>query len=186
MKIFKEYTDEQLIEMLAEGEYEAFTEIYNRHAERLFQFAWNILKDKEECRDAVQEIFVWLWEKRADLVINDLKSYLLAAVKYKLIRSIKRSKRLDEILNKQNTPSVTTIENTVELEELKKIIRHFTEGLPKRSRQVFELSREEHLSNKEIAAQMNIKEKTVENHMTIVLNKLRHTLNNMSFWSVFF
>ncbi|MNY65695.1 RNA polymerase sigma factor [compost metagenome] len=56
-------------------------------------------------------------------------------------------------------------------------------GLPERSRKIFEMSRNEYLSNKEIAARLNISEKTVENQMTIVLKKLRLGLGKMSFWS---
>jgi RNA polymerase sigma-70 factor (ECF subfamily) len=186
MDFFSGYTDDQLVELLKSGHEEAFTEVYHRYAEWLYQFAWRILQDEDECRDAVQDVFVWLWEKRENHRITSLKYYMLAAVKYKLIRAIKRSKRRGEILSSlPEAPSAYT-ENSIELKELKEVIRQFTECLPRRAKEVFHLSREKYLSNREIADRMNIREKTVENQMTIILKKLRHTLNHMSYWLIFF
>jgi len=183
--IYHTYTDEQLIELLISSNGDAFTEIYQRYVETLYRFAWNILKDEEECKDAIQEIFIWIWDNRKKLKIKVLKHYLLAAVKYRLIKAIEQSKRMDQILS---TPFVTlapSTEEAMELKELKAIIFQFTQSLPPRAREIFHLSRDEYLSNREIATRLNINEKTVENQMTITLRKLRHTLGNMSLWSIF-
>lgn len=185
MAIYHTYTDEQLIERLKSSDDEAFTEIYQRYAETLYRFAWNILKDEAECKDAIQEIFVWIWSNRNKLKIRVLKYYLLAAVKYRLIKAIQHSKRKDEILSTRSLPMVPSIEEAVELKELKAIILQFTQTLPPRAKEIFQLSRNEYLSNREIATRLKINEKTVENQMTITLRKLRHTLGNMSFWSIF-
>lgn len=186
MDSFSGYTDEQLVELLKSDHEGAFTEVYHRYAEQLYQFAWRILQEEDECRDAVQEVFIWLWEKRRDHRITSLKYYLLAAVKYKLIKAVKRSRRREEILSSLPERPSSFTENMIELKELKAVIRQFTESLPRRAREVFQLSREEYLSNREIADRMNIREKTVENQMTIILKKLRHTLNHLSCWLSFF
>lgn len=186
MPSYKTYTDEQLIALLKGGNEDAFTEIYHRYAETLFTYAWNILKEEDECKDAVEEVFIWIWENRKNLRITALKYYLLAAVKYKLLRAIRNSKRRDEILSARPMACVEpSIEETIELKELKAIIQQFTASLPPRAREIFQLSRIEYLTNREIAARMEISEKTVENQMTIILKKLRHTLGNLSFWSIF-
>jgi len=65
------------------------------------------------------------------------------------------------------------------------VITQFIETLPPRAREIFHLSRNEYLTNKEIAERLDISEKTVENQMTISLKKLKVTLGKMSFWSVF-
>lgn len=185
MPPYSTYTDEQLLELLKGSDNDAFTEIYDRYAETLYRFAWNILKEEEECRDAVQDVFVWFWENRKKLNITVLKYYLLAAVKYKLTKIIQNSKRRAEILARHPPIITSYIEETVELKELKNLISQFTATLPPRAKEIFHLSRNEYLTNREIAERMNINEKTVENQMTIVLKKLRHTLGNISFWSVF-
>lgn len=180
------YTDEQLLDMLKGSDEAAFTEIYQRYAIILYQFAWNILKDEEECKDAVQEVFVWFWNNRCNIQVTALKYYLLAAVKYKLIRVIQNSKRRDEILSARPLRAESSVEEILELKELQAVISQFTQSLPPRAKKIFHLSRQQYLSNREIASRMQISEKTVENQMTITLKKLRHTLGNMSLWSIFF
>lgn len=184
---YKTYSDEQLLKLLKNGDETAFTVIYHRHAETLYAFAWHILQDEDECADAVQDVFIWFWENRKKLQVTVLKYYLLAAVKYKLIRAIRNSQRKGEIIAVMPSDKSYSsyAEEAIELKELKAIIRQFTESLPTRAKEIFHLSRDEYLTNREIAARMHISEKTVENQITITLKKLRHALGHLSFWSVF-
>lgn len=183
MDAYSEYTDQELTELLKQGDREAFNQIYHRYVQYLYQYAFNILKDEDECTDAVQDIFVWLWENRRKINVSILKGYLISAVKYKLTRVIQSSKRRSEILSLNPLKEESFIEDSLEIKELKQAIHEFVLGLPERSRMIFEMSRNEYLSNKEIAARLNISEKTVENQMTIVLKKLKLGLGKMSFWS---
>lgn len=185
MSSYQTYSDDQLLELLKGSDNEAFTEIYGRYAETLYRFAWNILEEEDECRDAVQEVFIWFWENRDSLHVTVLKYYLLAAVKYKLIRVIQKSKRKDKILSARPVITSSFVEDTIELNELKAIIRQFTETLPPRAKEIFHLSRDEYLTNREIAAKLHISEKTVENQITISLKKLRRALGHLFFWTIF-
>ncbi|MBO9727882.1 MAG: RNA polymerase sigma-70 factor [Chitinophaga sp.] len=177
MRNYKLLNDDELLLLIKKGEVHAFNEIYFRHFTTLYRFAYNILKNEEECSDAIQEIFVWIWENREKLDITSLKNYLIASVKYRLARVIQTSRRHAEIIA-ANIPvaAFTVIEDDIEARELKKVISDWTETLPPRARQIFQLSREQHLSNKEIALQLGISEKTVENQITIALKKLRSDL----------
>lgn len=183
MADYTKHTDQELTDLLKQGDREAFNEIYHRYVQYLYQYAFNILRDEDECTDAVQDIFVWLWENSAKINVSVLKGYLMAAVKYKLARLIQGSKRRSEILSLNSSQEEAFIDDSLEVKELKLAIQEFVLGLPERSRKIFEMSRNEYLSNKEIAARLNISEKTVENQMTIVLKKLRLGLGKMSFWS---
>lgn len=180
---YHELTDLELTALLKQGDREAFNQIYHRYAEYLYQYALNILRDEDECTDAVQDVFVWLWENKKKVNVTVLKGYLLAAVKYKLTRLIQSSKRRAEILALNPLQEETFIEDSLEIKELKHAIQEFVLVLPERARRIFEMSRNEYLSNKEIALRLGISEKTVENQMTIVLKKLRMGLGKMSFWS---
>jgi|SRR5699024_489701 len=186
MSLVKSYTDEQLLSLLKSGSEAAFSEIYNRYVGSLYTYAWNILQVKEECKDAISEVFFWLWDNRRDLEITYLNAYLKAAVKFKLIRVIQKSKRREEILESRPLNTTYYKENSLELQELKVIIQQFIQKLPPRSKEIFQLSRNEHFSNREISKQLNITEKTVENQITIALRKLRKTLSQTSFWTLFF
>lgn len=183
MRLYKSYHDRELLSLLKSSDDRAFTEIYNRYAELLYRYAYNILQDEHECTDAIQEVFIWLWNSREKLQITELKYYLLAAVKHKLARAIRNSKRKAEILAAHPSIKQSFVDESLELKELKSIILHFTHSLPPRAKEIFHLSRNEYLTNREIAAKLNISEKTVENQMTITLRKLKQALG--SFW-VFF
>lgn len=184
MASYTEYTDQELTALLKKGNREAFNQIYCRYAEYMYQYALNILRDEAECTDAVQDVFVWLWENRNKINVTYLKTYLISAIKYKLTRIIQSSKRRAEILALQPLQEESFIDDNLEIKELKHAIQEFVVSLPERARLIFEMSRNEYLSNKEIAARLGISEKTVENQMTIVLKKLKSGLGKMSFWSV--
>ncbi|MEC5143137.1 RNA polymerase sigma-70 factor [Chitinophaga sp. 212800010-3] len=175
---YSELSDAELLLLVKNGEGNAFSEVYSRHFRPLYLYAYNILNNEEECCDAIQEIFVWLWENRTNLEIASLKGYLMASVKYRLARIIQTSKRRAEILASGTAPATfALIDDDIEVKELRRVINEFTETLPERAREIFRLSRLQHFSNKEIAARMGISEKTVENQITIALKKLRSDLS---------
>ncbi|MNL42228.1 RNA polymerase sigma factor SigM [compost metagenome] len=171
--------------MLKKGDERAFDEIYNRHSVPLYKFAYAILKDEDDCRDAVQDIFIWLWQHKHVMEISAIKPYLFAAVKFNLSTFIKKSKRRAEILEAVPKQEEIFEDHELELKELTFLVKKFVGELPSRAREIFELSRNQYLTNKEIAERLNISEKTVENQMTIILKKLKVNLGNHSFWSVF-
>ncbi|NLU90481.1 sigma-70 family RNA polymerase sigma factor [Chitinophaga sp. Ak27] len=176
--------DKALVEKLRKNDIAAFNTIYLRYAETLYDYSLHILMDEDECADAVQDIFVWLWENRRRLNITHLKSYLLAAVKYKLTRLIISSKRRNEILKKVHAPEEQVMEENMELKELKAAIQDFVATLPPQAKKIFQMSRELYLSNREIGIELGLSEKTVRNQLTITLRKLRTYLGRLSFWSV--
>ena len=178
-------SDLELTAQLRDGSRIAFNQIYYRHSAYLYQFAFNIIKDEDECTDAIQDVFIWLWSNREKIHVTSLKGYLCAAVKYKLTRVIQNSKRRTEILASRPEAENSFIDDTLEIRELQTAISDFIETLPPKAKRIFELSRKEYLSNKEIAEKLGISTKTVENQMTISLKKLRESLGKMSFWSVF-
>lgn len=182
---YEEHSDQELTSLLKEGDIAAFDEIYRRYAEPLYKFAWTILKDEAECTDVIQDIFVWLWENRSRAKISFIKSYLFAAVKLNLADHIRKSNRRAEIVAHAPKQDEIFEEYELELKELKFLIREFVAALPERAREIFELSRNQYLSNKQIAEKLGISEKTVENQMTIILKKLRVNLGKNAFWSVF-
>jgi len=184
MDTYKAFTDEQLVDLLKQGDLPAFNEIYCRYSGAMYRFAFSILKHEEECDDVLQNVFTWLWEHRQGLRITALKAYLFAAIKFNLAGTIRLSNRRSEILAAAPLLQEASDEDSLELKELIGLIRSFAAQLPDRARQIFELSRNQYLTNKEIAERLGISEKTVENQMNISLKKLKVHLGRMSFWSV--
>lgn len=188
MVAYSSYSDDQLTGLLKSGDQAAFTEIYNRYWLAAYRSAFNILKDDEACLDVVQDVFVWLWHNRGQLNIANLKPYLITAVKFKMLNVIRQGKfRADVIADlKVDETALTFVDSSYEVKELKAIIDRFVEELPTQAQKIFHLSRNEHLSHREIAERLGLSEKTVKNQMNISLKKLRTSLGKMNFWMYFF
>ncbi len=187
MNNFHSLTDSDLIALLKSDRSAVFSEIYNRHWETLYQSAFNILKDKDCCLDIVQDVFISLW-KNENLNIVSLRGYLIAAVKYQVANYLRHGKVKQFFFEEvqQSHQHSAFFDTSLEVKELKEIIYHFTNALPERSRLIFKMSRNEHMTNKQISEELGISEKTVENQITIVLRKLRMKLGSKSFLLTFF
>lgn len=182
MSAFYLYTDSELLDLVKSGDGAAFDEIYQRYWNILFKSAWYLLQDKAACMDVVQDVFVWLWEHRDHVVLTTLRGYLVMAVRYKAANYLRNSKVRASFMEESSAAATAgpSEEWMLELKELKAVIAGFTDALPSRCREVFYLSRHEHLSNREIAYRLGISEKTVENQITTALKKLRVRLGSMS------
>jgi RNA polymerase sigma-70 factor (ECF subfamily) len=178
--------DEKLLQLLANGNDDALAEIYRHFWKPLFISSYNILKDKAACEDIIQDIFMQLWLKRRTLTIKEsLHAYLHSAARYQVFRYIKNNagrEMLFEGLDERLTgPSP---ENDLQQKEISEIINTVVNTLPEQCRTIYKMSREQQLSHKEIAEQLHISTKTVENQITIALRKLRSSLGKIA--SLFF
>jgi len=188
MLVLPTLSDQEILALIGQDDRAAFSELYDRYWQSLYQTAWNVLRDQESCMEVTQEVFVWLWDHRSGLQINSLPSYLKAAVKYK-VTDILRSNRAREAcfinLDELEAENLLFDDDPLELKELKAVIRQMSAKLPARARLIFELSRNEQLSNREIAEKLGISEKTVENQITIAIKKLRISMGTLSVWLFF-
>ncbi|WP_285059163.1 RNA polymerase sigma-70 factor [Pedobacter ginsengisoli] len=187
MADYAAYTDQELLSLIRAGDHVAFNEVHKRLFKVLFKAAHNVLKDEDACMDIVQEVFVWFWEHRDRHSMNSIKGYLLMAIKYQVANYIRSGKVRASFFERMAALKLSESfeDDTLEVKELKAIIEKFTGQLPDRCAEVFRLSRQEHLTNKEIASRMGISEKTVEVQITTALKRLRAHLGNASSWFFF-
>ena len=170
------YSDLELITMLKRGDMDAFDMLYTRHWSAMYQSAYYLLRDQSACMDIVQDIFTWLWEKRDQLDIQTVPSYLRTAVRFKVANYIKSGDIREDFYEELSKLTIVTPpgpQELLELNDLKTIIQHAVNGLPEKCREIFLLSRDGHLSNQQIATLLNISIKTVEAQKTIALKRIR-------------
>jgi RNA polymerase sigma-70 factor (ECF subfamily) len=173
------YSDEELVAHLKEDRESALSELYNRYWDRLLSVAINRLGIEAEAEECVQDVFVSLWRRRHEIELRySLSTYLWVAVKHQVInrldnRYAKRTLRTTELVDETIVPS--SEEQLLE-KELREQIAATVSRLPEKCRMVYHLSREEGKSNKEIAEELNISEKTVEGHVTRALRDIRTDL----------
>jgi len=181
-------SDIQLIDRLKLDDETALSAIYKRYWEVLYISAYHVLKDRQVCEDIIQELFIKLWNNRCSTCITvSLKAYLFASIRYEVYRQIRtgavRSDIYDDALQRIHTPAVY---DNIEYKELTARISSVVNTLPEKCREVYKLSREECLSHKEIASQLNISTKTVENHLTKALRQLRTSIGSTFLLQVLF
>ena len=172
--------DGQLVDLLKSGDRDAFEEIYNRYKYVLHNHAWNKVRNKEEAQDTIQEVFTALWSKRESINIgNNLPGYLYTCVRNHILNVIVRkdvqNKYISSIQQFAEAAPIIT-DHRVRENMLKSLIDKEVSNLPPRMRTVFELSRNQHLSHKEIAAIMGTSEQTVKKQVTKALKTLRTKL----------
>ncbi len=175
------FTDQRLLSLLSErDDFAAFEEIYYRYWRKLLDTAFQRLKSKEAAEEVVQEVMVGLFLKRQDLVITtSLEAWLKTALKYKVF-NIYRSQQvhlahLDEIIRLKQISPLRPDEEMI-LKEIREKVRLAALKLPDKCREVFMLSRFEHLSQQEIAERMGISVSTVKKHLTRAFTYLRSEL----------
>ncbi|MGF6850128.1 RNA polymerase sigma-70 factor (family 1) [Chitinophaga sp. W3I9] len=170
------YSDLELITMLKRGDVTAFDLLYARHWSGMYQAAYYLLRDQGACMDIIQDIFAWLWEKREQLDIQAVPSYLRSAVRFKVANYIRSSKVREEFYTELaglSLPETPGPQDFMELSDLKSIIGQVIRSLPEKCREIFLLSRDGQLTNQQIADLLNISIKTVEAQKTIALKRIR-------------
>ena len=180
MDQYGKLSDLELLALLKEGELSAFVEIYDRYWSLLFGAAYNRIKDREICKEVVQEVFIGFWTKKETLCLTaGLSNYLFRAVKYQVIDHFRKQ------ATRRAYQSVQTEEGSedsnmqwVLLRDLQQSLDSLVDNLPDKCKSVFRLSKIENRSNKEIAKILDISEKTVEGHLTKALKILRVNLSH--------
>jgi len=180
--------EKELLSSLSKGNEEALKFIYQKYWERLFLSAYNVLKDKEACEDIVQEIFIQLWQKKEQLVIKtSLDAYLVSATRYQVFHLIRKGfKRKELFENLEERFSTEGADASLDVKETQKTIDVVVDNLPEKCKIIYKLSRENHLSYKQIAEQLQISPKTVENQLAIALKRLRNALGSFILLLLFF
>lgn len=185
MSSYSSFTDLELTNLLKSGDRTAFLEIYNRFQGLLYVYACKIIKDEEDAEDIVQEVFLYLWDKRSTIILkSSISSYLYSAVRFKFFNLLDRKKiRTDYKTSFQHflDQGEYVTDNYIREKEFSQLIEKEIAALPDKMREIFELSRKHHLSRKEIAEQLNLSEKTVKNQINNALKILRGKLGIVVF-----
>jgi RNA polymerase sigma-70 factor (ECF subfamily) len=172
-------SDDRLIALIRENDLTAFEHIYNKYWSKLYLSAYNILRERQASEDITQEVLVNLWVKRTDVQVASLNAYLYTAVRYQVFNILRSGKVKDNVFNSLEALfSNNGGEEMLSEKEINRLLDQGVAELPEKCRQIFIMSRKEHLSTKEIAERLGLSPKTVENQLTIALNRLRKTLGD--------
>ncbi|MGC1241442.1 MAG: RNA polymerase sigma-70 factor [Chryseosolibacter sp.] len=169
-------------EALTLGDITAFEMLFRTYYQPLCHYAYSFLQDKEDAEEIVQSTFLMVWEKRETLAIRtSVKPYLYAMVRNACLNVLKHEKIKQKYAGEEIAMadrSHDSVSQAVASHELEYRIQLALEELPEQCRMVFKLSRFEELKYAEIAKQLDISIKTVENHMGKALRIMREQLKD--------
>ena len=188
----------ELISAIRNSSERAFQIVFNKYYLGLVRFACSYTENSDAAENIVQDSFVVLWEKREILEEDsNLHALLVQIVKLKVWNYIEKQRRrvlvekslYDNAVREMNLKLYTLDSiNTTSLyiEDIKKIIEETLTELPELTQKIFRMSREEYLSNKEIAQRVNLSEKSIEFHISKAIKQLRLSLSPYLRFLLFF
>lgn len=177
----RERTDRELILLLLQEEEVAFSELYIRYKDKLYYFCLQLLKSNEEAHDVVQEIFIRIWESR--FFINpelSFSSFLYTMARNRILNYFRDADidvKVKEILSTQKVAEEETIDSQLIYSEYQKILQDAISQLPPQRQKIFNMSRLENRSHKEIAAELGISVNTVQEHISEALRFIKNYFN---------
>jgi RNA polymerase sigma-70 factor (ECF subfamily) len=174
--------EQQVFAALKEGNETAFEMLFRTYYKPLCNYAYSFLNDRDEAEEVVQSAFIGVWDKRSSIEIqSSMKSYLYRMVRNSCLNVIKHAnvkKQHVKYALAGGEPMDESASQSVMSQELELKIQEAMKQLPEQCRLVFQLSRFEELKYSEIAGQLNISVKTVENHMGKALKIMRSQLKD--------
>jgi RNA polymerase sigma-70 factor (family 1) len=185
MHPYNDLSDFELVALIKRDDHDAYREIYYRYTGILFTHAYSKLQDRDEAKDLVQDVLSNLWLKRYTVQIQtNISGYLYVSLRNMIINSIAHKKiqteyldSLQEYLNKNNADT----DFLTRTNQLMVIIEAEVSKMPVRMREIFELSRKNHLTHRQIAEKLGISEKTVKDHVNNALKILRIKLGMFNY-----
>ncbi|WP_343690762.1 RNA polymerase sigma-70 factor [Chitinophaga sp.] len=170
-------SDQQLLQLLAKGSQAGYTVIYARYSEILFRHAYKMLEDRAEAEDVIQEVFLMLWTKRAEVAgATSLSGYLYTSVRNRILNHLTHQKVIDKYLDSMRTyveAGGYTADEQLREKELAAIIEKEIGAMPPKMREIFLMSRNEQLSHKSIGELLNISDKTVKQQVYKAVKQLK-------------
>lgn len=178
------HINQELILRLKEGSPEAFRDLFNQYGKKLFSFSLAYLDNAQEAEEIVQEVFLKIWKVRENLLSEkSFDSYIFTITKNAVLNTIRKSKSEKVYKNyvKLNPGKDVLLDDELDFRELETAYKNSIEQLSPRRKEIFVLSREQNLTNAEIAKKLGISVKTVDNQVTSALSEIKNTLRSAGF-----
>ena len=184
------YNADTFVQRLKLDDRTVIDEIYALYHSKIFRFSLAYLKNEEDAYDVVQEVFIKLWENRLVLKKDTNFDAFLFVIAKNAVLSLFRKRATEQkyldYLAQAATSNTQGTEEQIDYTFLKERYKQLIDQLPPKRKEVFRLSREKGLSNKEIALMKGIAEKTVEDHISKSLFFFKQHLGSFGIWTALF
>lgn len=157
-----------------------FEKIYNGYWEKLTAFSLKITQDDHLAQNVVQDVFIDLWERRADVNIVSIENYLFRAVKNQIFKNY-RNEKFDKTILEDKFENYL-IENFTTIEsDLADKIYALLDELPEKRKEILLMNKLQDMNIDQIATELDLSKQTVKNQISSALKQLRHGLKEFTF-----
>ena len=182
--------DKQVVEQLRIGSKDAFHFLFDTFGPKIHAFAMSYLKNEADAEELLQEVFLKLWEIRANIDSSrNIKSFLFK-ICINLIYDFIRRKNIEQAyLDYSGRSNPSFADNTwdeVIYNDMLNNLQQLVTLMPEQRQRIFKMSKEEGLSNEEIAQQLNLSRRTVENQLYRAVSFLKVKLGTGSLPALLF
>lgn len=162
---------------------EVFAKLFDKYWYKLYHVASSRLGNTEDCEGMVQDVFLKLWERRADLQVSNIEHYLFRAIRFAVIDYIRKAVTQDKHLDlyKQYVVPEYQVQTDLTEQQIENILNEGIGILPEQTALIFRLSYNERMSKSEIAGKLDLSEKAIEYHLTKSGRSLRNFLHRLAF-----
>lgn len=175
--------DHICIEYLKQNRQEALAYLIKIYFPILRKYAINIIQNEAEAEDITEDVFIKIWNKRADFdIFSELKAFMYTSIKNASLNILRARKRENNRHVHFTELSIEDGVNEILFEELLAEIRKSIITLPPKMRQIFILSYYEKMSNDDIAAHLHLTKQTVKNQKTKAINILKSIIGDKNYW----
>ncbi len=174
-------TEKELVASLQRGSLTAFESLFESYSQKLYRFSFSYLKSEIDAEDIVQEIFLKLWENKSSIKTGtSFQSYLFTIASNAIRKNFKKNARIKKFqvdLFESLAIENPALEEQPNFEELLSKLDLLIEQMPIRRKEIFLKRKKEGKSVRDIASEMEISDKTVENQITEAMNYLRKSFS---------
>jgi RNA polymerase sigma-70 factor, ECF subfamily len=178
---YSSFNDHELTQRIIQDDYKAFTEIHQRYAEKLLFYLSKLVNEQADAEDILQNVFVDLWHRRREIVLSaGLSAYLYGAARRSALFAFRTNSNRQKLIENfahfssdyERSPHAHLV-----AKELQHMVDKEIDRLAPKTKEIFVLSRREHLSHKQIAGQLGISHQTVKKQVSNALRQFRLRLN---------
>lgn len=179
VSVKEDLDSKRVAQEIKKGNHSAFRTFFEAHHEHLYRFLRSKNIAAQTAEDLIQRAFVYIWENRSSIdPQKSLKAYLFRIAYTRMLNHIRDNGKFDESQAVPERETNLTPEDTVRAADLEQAISDTLKSMPEKRSRVFELCFIEQFTYKEAAEVLEIKVKTVENHMGLALKDMRKALHN--------
>lgn len=172
--------DIRLINEIANNNYLSYNKLFNRYYSPLCSYVYNMVDDKNDAEDIIQELFLNLWKNRKKLEIHTKVSlYLYKSAKNLTLNYIRDNRKYKNSVQYEELKNdfYTVNEEALELQEFRRALNNCINRLPERNKEILLLHRVKGLKQKEISENLNISVKTIKNQIWLAMLRLKNCIS---------